>query len=175
MTDDRHSQEAGFTLVELLVGIAMALVITMAAVSMFTSMTHKQPEVTRGANLIGTARNAVEKMSIDIRGGERATLLSPSQLDLTTTCQATRTSPSESCEVKYRCQQEAGQSTSSCTRQVGTKTRTVVRGLASSNVFCVYPTAEPTKECGVQGTAAVRYVGVDLEFPGAAGARCRPG
>jgi type II secretory pathway pseudopilin PulG len=165
MVTHRHNSEAGFTLVELLVGIAMALVITMAAVSMFTAMTRKQPEVTEAADIIGTARNAVEKLTIDIREGQSATVPSAHELNLVTPCSVITAGTTGSCEIKYRCAEEVGRTTSSCTRQSGASTKTVITGLSTREIFCVFPTSEVGKECGAQGGTTPRYVGVNLEFP----------
>jgi len=165
MTADRHDPEAGFTLVELLVGIAMALVVTMAAVSMFTAMTRKQPEVTQAADIVGTARNAVEKLTIDIRQGQSASVPNAHELNLVIPCSVITAGDTGNCEISYRCTQEVGRTTSSCTRQFGTKIKTVITGLSTKEIFCVFPTSEVGKECGAQGTTAPRYVGVNLEFP----------
>lgn len=161
MTTDRHNPESGFTLIELLVGVAMALVITVAAVSMFTSELHKQPEITQAADVIGTARNAAEKLTSEIREGESASVPNAHELDLVIPCSAS----TSGCKIKYRCGQEVGKTTSSCTRQSGATTKTVISGLASKEIFCVYPTSEVGKECGAQATTPPRYVGVNLEFP----------
>ncbi len=165
MTHNLNSSEAGFTLIELLVGIAMALVITMAAVAMFSSILDHQSDSTQAADVIGTARNASEKLTVDVREGEKATLPNAHELNLVIPCSAITSGTTGSCEVKYRCSKEFGKTTSSCTRQSGASTKTVVTGLTSKEIFCVYPTSEVGKECGVQATTAPRYVGINLEFP----------
>jgi prepilin-type N-terminal cleavage/methylation domain-containing protein len=170
MTPDRHDNDAGFTLVELLIGMTMSLVIVMAAVAMFTSTLHTQPKETATADVLGTARNAVEKMTTDLREGEKATLATPSSLVLTTPCTE---SNEVSCEIRYQCAQEVGLSTFDCTRTAEGTTTTTVKGLANGEVFCVFPTSSAGKECGLESTnpelASVerepRYVGITLEFP----------
>jgi prepilin-type N-terminal cleavage/methylation domain-containing protein len=159
MNTHRHDNEDGFTLVELLVGMAMALIITAAAVTMFTSVMHRQPEATAAANVIGTARNAVETMTGDLREGVSATVSEPSSLQLVKPC------GEENCTISYRCEVELGKSTSRCTRTLEGATKTIASGLASDEVFCVYPTASVGKECGIEGTETPRYVGITLEFP----------
>jgi prepilin-type N-terminal cleavage/methylation domain-containing protein len=166
MTTDRHDSEAGFTLIELLVGMAMMLIITLAAVSMFTSVLHRQPESTEAADVIGTARNAAEKITADLREGEGATVSNPSELHLMTPC----SEGSGSCEIAYQCGEEVGATTFRCTRASGGTTRTIVTGLSSDQVFCVYPTATAGIECGPQGATGPRYVGIKLEFPSHKGA-----
>jgi prepilin-type N-terminal cleavage/methylation domain-containing protein len=165
MTPHPNKNDAGFTLVELLVGMAMALVITMAAVAMFSSILDRQSSSTEAADVIGTARNAAEKLTVDIREGEKATVANASELKLVTPCSAITAGATGSCEIKYSCGQEVGAVTYSCSREVGGTRKTVVTGLASKEIFCVYPTSAVGKECGAQGTVAPRYVGVNLEFP----------
>jgi prepilin-type N-terminal cleavage/methylation domain-containing protein len=161
----RHSDERGFTLVELLVGMAMALVVTAAAVTMFSSIIDHQSDSTQAADVIGTARNAAEKLTTDIREGQSATVPSPHELNLVTPCSVITAGATGSCEIKYRCAQAVGRLTASCTRESGGASRTVITGLSTKEIFCVYPTSEVGKECGAQGTTAPRYVGINLEFP----------
>jgi prepilin-type N-terminal cleavage/methylation domain-containing protein len=166
MRPTNRNSESGFTLVELLVGMAMALVITAAAVAMFSSILGRQKDSTQAADVIGTARNAAEKLVTDIREGEKATLPNAHELELVTPCSVIGAGAvGEECKIDYRCAQEAGKTTFSCTRQVGASAKTVMSGLSTKDIFCVYPTSEVGKECGAQGTATPRYVGVNLEFP----------
>lgn len=162
MTTDRQNDESGFTLIELLVGIAMALVITMAAVAMFSSILDHQSDSTQAADVIGTARNAAEKLTSEIREGESATLVNAHELNVVTPCPAS----TAGCTVNFNCAfQQAGETTYSCVRSAGGTNKTVITGLASREVFCVYPTSEVGKECGAQATVRPRYVGFSLEFP----------
>jgi prepilin-type N-terminal cleavage/methylation domain-containing protein len=165
MIASRHSDESGFTMIELLVGIAMALVITMAAVTMFNSIINHQSDSTQAADIIGTARNAAEKLTTDVREGEKATVVQPYELQLVTPCSTITAGATGSCEIIYSCARELGKTTYSCSRSVSGTTKTVITGLASREVFCVYPTSESGKECGAQGVVTPRYVGIDLEFP----------
>jgi prepilin-type N-terminal cleavage/methylation domain-containing protein len=172
MATKRNDSEAGFTLVELLVGMAMSLIIAAAAVAMFTNTIHRQPEETATADVLGTARNAVEKITTDLREGEKATLSGPSSLMVKVPC----TANAEGCEVSYRCAQEAGLATYYCTRTSEGSTTTIVKDLANGEVFCVFPTATAGKECGLEMTALTspqvaeverepRYVGITLRYP----------
>lgn len=142
----------------------MMLILTFAAVSMFTSILHRAPEATKTADVIGNARNAVEKITTELRGGAKATLVNAYELKLVSPC----TSSANGCETVYKCAVESGKTTYACTKTVATKTTTVLNGLSSRNVFCVYPTSETTKECGKESTSATlapRYVGVTIELP----------
>jgi prepilin-type N-terminal cleavage/methylation domain-containing protein len=169
MNIDRRDNEAGFTLIELIVGIAMALIITMGAASMFGTELHRQSASTQAADVIGTARNAVEKITVDLREGVNATLPNPSELDVTTKCSNIGSSQPGNCVIQYRCAQELGAASYSCSRTVEGRTKTVVSGLSSQEIFCVYPTASVGKECGAQGNDPARYVGFTLEFPSHSG------
>jgi Tfp pilus assembly protein PilW len=164
MTPHNLKDSSGFTLVELLVGISMTLIITFAAVSMFNTILHRQPESTQAADVIGMARNASETITAELRRGAGATLTKASELTLKTSCEG------KSCEPVYACAKETGKTTYSCSRTVGTKSKTLVTGLSSGEVFCVYPTATSGSECGAQSTTAPRYVGIKLEFPSHKGA-----
>src|SRR6185503_3092822 len=106
-----------------------------------------------------------EKLTTDIREGEKATVPNAHELELEIPCSVITAGTTGPCQVNYRCAQEVGKTTSSCTRQYGGNTKTVIRGLSTKEIFCVYPTSEVGKECGAQGTTAPRYVGINLEFP----------
>jgi Tfp pilus assembly protein PilW len=168
MATKRNDSEAGFTLVELLVGMTMSLILVIAAVAMFTSTLHREPKATAMADVLGTARNAVEKMTTDLRKGEKATLATPSSLVLNVPCTGSAANAEGSCEISYQCAQEPRLTTFSCTRTSEGTTTTIVKGLASDEVFCVFPTATAGKECGLESMVAEkkpRYVGVTLQFP----------
>jgi prepilin-type N-terminal cleavage/methylation domain-containing protein len=175
MATNRNDNQAGFTLVELLVGMAMSLIVVLAAVAMFTSTLHTEPKETATADVIGTARNAVEKLTTDLREGEKAALFSSSSLVLTTPCSDSGSSAEGSCEIFYQCQPEIVRPTFECVRQGDGPPETIVTGLASDEVFCVFPTPTPGKECGSQEPGSEnepgyverepRYVGITLEFP----------
>jgi prepilin-type N-terminal cleavage/methylation domain-containing protein len=164
MIRETRSDESGFTLVELLVGIAMMLIITFAAVSMFTSVLNRTKDTTKTADVVGDARLAVEKLTSEIREGQKATLVSSYELKLVSPC----TSSSAGCEAVFKCALETGKTTYACTKTAAGATTTLVSGLTSRNVFCVYPTSESTVECGKESTSASlapRYVGIVIELP----------
>jgi Tfp pilus assembly protein PilW len=173
MTTKRKDSDAGFTLVELLVGMTMSLIIVIAAVAMFTSTLHREPKATATADVLGTARNAVEKMTTELREGEKATLSGTSSLVLTTPCTGAGASTEGTCEDRYQCAREVGLSTFDCTRTSGGTTTTIVKGLANAEVFCVFPTSSSGKECGLELTnpelpaseREPRYVGITVQFP----------
>jgi prepilin-type N-terminal cleavage/methylation domain-containing protein len=162
----RETREDGFTLIEMLIAMAMALVVTAAAVTFLISVMHRQPQTTSSADVIGNARSAVEKITADLREGAEATTSQPSELQMTAKCSQVGSGAAGTCEVKFSCIQEASLATYACTRSVnGAETTTIISGLASGKVFCVYPTSEVGSECGLQGSSAPLYVGVKLELP----------
>lgn len=155
---------AGFTLIELLVATAMMIVIVSAAVVMLTSVMHREPQVSSGADRIGNARNAFEKMTADLREGVDLTTATTSQVTVNTFCgQAEGT---EGCSVSYSCPEEVGLGTFECVRQVGDEApATIINGLASPDLFCFYPNNEGS-ECGQVGLEEdPTYVGIRLQFP----------
>lgn len=162
-----HGCEDGFTLVELLIGMTMALLVTAAAVMFLISIMHRQPKTTSSADVIGNARNAVEKITNDVRVGESATTLRPSELQVTARCSQVGSNATGNCEVAYSCFQDLGKTTYECQRSVsGGLATTVVTGLASGEIFCVYPTLDASSECGPQEVGEPpKYVGVKVELP----------
>lgn len=169
----RRRSEEGFTLIELLVAGALSIVVTAGAVLFLVSVIHRQPKISESAEVIGNARNAVEKITADLREGESATLLSTSELLVTTNCEDAGGSRGL-CQVAYTCSQESGQTTYDCQRRLpGSPAVTVASGLISADVFCVAPTTamEPTPigekemKCGPEQGATPLYVGVTLELP----------
>ncbi len=160
------TDESGFTLIEMLIAMSMGLLVTAAAVIFLISVMHRAPKTTASADVIGNARVAVEQITADLRVGESATTSQPSELKVTAECSQVGSSEAGSCEVVYSCFSEVGESTYKCQRSVsGGPATTVVSGLGSGQVFCVYPTSEAAAECGPQGEEAPLYVGVTLELP----------
>jgi type II secretory pathway pseudopilin PulG len=155
--------ESGFTLIELLIATAMMIIITAAAVTMITSVIRQTPKISNRSDQIGSARNAMEKITAEVRQGKEATSTGPSQMTLKTFCGSS--GRATECTVSYSCAIESGKSTYACSRTVSGVTAKVVGGLASSEVFCFYPNTE-SKECGTaSSTSLPRYVGVKVRLP----------
>jgi prepilin-type N-terminal cleavage/methylation domain-containing protein len=160
------SREDGYTLIEMLVAMAMATLVTGAAVMLLLTIMHRQPKTTSTADVIGNARNALEKITQDVRVGKTATVAQPSELKVKAECSQVGSTGTGECEVAYSCLQESGKLTYKCQRSVsGGAATTVISGLASAQVFCVYPTSEAGKECGPQGSETVLYAGIKVELP----------
>ena len=144
-------EEAGFTLVELMVAMVLGLIVIGTSVMVFTSASQNQPKANSKSADIEEARTGMERMIRELRQGSNVT---------GTASQVTVVYPHNpvcggSCTVVYSC--TAG----NCTRSQGGTTRTLVTGLSSNNVFTysVCP-LEPTK---------VNYVTATLAFPGSNG------
>src|ERR1700744_1256648 len=138
---DLNSEE-GFTLIELLVAAGLSIVVVAAAVLFLISVVHRQPKVSESAEVIGNARNALEKITQDIRAGESANVLAPWELGVEREC--SQGAAGESCTVLYQCTEEAGLATYECKRyQIpGEMITTVATGLMSNKIFCAFPTDE---------------------------------
>src|ERR1700749_4135166 len=114
-SNSRSSSESGLTLVELVVAMSMAIVITGAAVAMLVSSLNRQPDLTERADQVGTAQTAVERMVRDVRQGivgktVLTTSASTSKLELETyvgsQCGTTAVTTATKCKVTYTCETE---------------------------------------------------------------------
>jgi len=157
-------EEAGLTLIELLVAAAMSVVLVGAASSMMISAVQTQPELSKRAQDISTARWVLERMTREIRNGIAVDSASGSAVSFRayvrhTACGGTTALPSSSsaivCEVTYNCS-----SGTSCTRieaspgvYTGTA-KTIFSGIASNKVFNFSPSP-----------SEATFVGVTLRFP----------
>ena len=156
-------------MVELLIASAMSIVLVGAAGTMVISAMKSQPDVSKRANNISSARWVLERMTREIRNGVK---VDPSSTASSvafrtyvrhTTCGGTTplasTSPSIECEVTYIC------TTTACSRTetapgvlTGGTPETIYSGLGSSEVFSYTPSA-----------AAATYVRVTLRIPNPSG------
>ena len=177
----RLRSEGGFTLVELLVASAMSIVLVGAVGSMMISAVRSQPQLTKRAQNITTARWVLERMTREIRNGiavDKATSSSVSFRTYVrrTTCGGSGVPAAGTsaipCEVTYTC------TTTSCTRleaapgvYTGTPT-TIFSGLGNSNVFCYVPsTSADSLSCGTAKTplGGTTYIGLNLYIPNPSG------
>jgi len=159
-----RDNEAGLTLVELLVAAAMSVVIVGGATAMLISAVRAQPKLSKKNQDITTARYVLERMTREIRNGVtvyQEPAPTGSEVSFLTqvrreggTCgglpSESTTSPSVECRVTYRC------STTECTRTEtapavtsgGTPT-TLVSGLDSNQVFNYEPSTEEPVYVGI--------------------------
>lgn len=156
--------EAGLTLIEMLVAMAMSVVLVGAASSMMISAVRSQPDISKRAQDVSTSRWILERMTREIRNGIAVDSASGSVVSFRayvrhTTCGGTTALPSSSsaivCEITYNCS-----SGTSCTRieaspgvYTGTA-KTIFSGIASDKVFNFSPSS-----------SEATFIGVTLRFP----------
>ncbi len=175
-----HDGEAGMTLIELLVAAAMSVVIVGASTAMLISAVKAQPEQSKRAQNITTARYQLDRLTHEIRNGVSVTAATPSQVSFVARVRrvscggSVPTDPeinSIQCQVTYTC------SATSCGRveapleSTSGPSTTVVTGIDDAAVFCFVPSTntDPT-ECGpAQPEVPPTYVGVNLHVPNPTG------
>jgi type II secretory pathway pseudopilin PulG len=141
-------REAGYTLVELLVGITMMLLVLGAAFTLLQIVTRSEPQIRDANASIQDAQIAAERMAQELRqtyavNSATATTLSVNTyLQQSTSCAGSGGSETaRQCRVVYTCGSGA------CTRTVsevdggGAQTATVISGLTSGAVFGYSPSA----------------------------------
>ena len=165
-----NGDQAGFTLVELLVASAMGVIVVGATGSLVVSAMKRQPEVSKRAQTITTARWVLERMTREIRNGKQVEPgASQSSIALVTfvrrsACgeggvQAPGT-PAIECRVTYSCTATACSRTESVPGSpVGSGVKaTIFTGIDSNNVFSYAPNAE-----------APTFVRISLRMPNPSG------
>lgn len=171
--------EAGLTLIELLVASAMSVVIVGAVGTMLISAVRNQPQISKRAQNISTARWVLERMTREIRNGVRVDVATSSKVTFITYVRRTAcgvagelpsSSPAIKCQVTYTC------TASACTRseanEGGTGTpKTVFTGINSSEAFCYVPSsAVDPLSCGATANpTGTTYIGVALRIPNPTG------
>jgi type II secretory pathway pseudopilin PulG len=159
--------EDGVTLVELLVGAAMGIVLMSAVATLVIGALRFQPQITKKAENVSGVRWVLERMTRELRGGERIELGELSKVvfigySRRSPCGSTTVLPSGTpsihCKITYSC------TTTACSRTeappdsaagAGT-TQTLFTGINSNQVFTYQPSGDPTK---------ATYVKVMLRVP----------
>jgi prepilin-type N-terminal cleavage/methylation domain-containing protein len=169
-------REHGFTLPEVLIGIALTLIIGAAGMGLLTSALGREPAGRERAADIQHARAFIERIGREVRQGNSVVSATASTFTLityvhTTSCgiAAGANSPAILCQVTYACG-------TSCTRTVrnvdGTGTapvQTLVGGLSGQPVF-TYASAYSAAPCpGSSSATNPEYVCIRLQFPAAGG------
>jgi type II secretory pathway pseudopilin PulG len=171
------SAEAGLTLVELLVAAAMSVVLVGAAASMLIGTVRDQPQISKRAQNVSSARWVLERMTREIRNGieVNAETATSSSVSLRTYVRSTAcgsgvapaaTEPAIACQVTYRC------TASGCSRteaapgvETGTE-KTLFEGIDDPAVFCYVPSSnEDPRACGPVGKEKPTYIRVTLHIP----------
>jgi type II secretory pathway pseudopilin PulG len=175
-----RGEEAGLTLVELLVAAAMSVVIVGAAGSMLISAVRDQPSISKRAQNVSSARWVLERMTREIRNGIviNPTTATAAKVSFQTYVRRSAcgggipsqaSTPAIACQVTYSC------TTTACSRTEGAPgveasppgTRsTIFSGINSPAVFCYVPSAAANPStCGPIGKEAPTYIGVTLHIP----------
>jgi prepilin-type N-terminal cleavage/methylation domain-containing protein len=165
-TPSRLGDEHGFTLVELLVAVALMLIIVAAAMGLLVTSNNSQPRISKRASALQQGRVLTERITRELRQGVGvATTPTASTLSLLTyvghsACGSSQVGAARQCRVTYSCATNG-----ICTRTErnpdGTGTAPAVRvaeGLRSNAVFSYQPT-----------TVNPTFVGIRLEYPAADG------
>lgn len=173
----RIDDEAGMTLIELLVAMIMGIIVVGGATAMLISAVRTQPQQQKQAQSISTARFELERMTREIRNGINITVANPNSVSFVARVRRTAcggsvatsaSTPSIQCQIVYSC------TTTACTRierQVGSTSggapTTIVRDIDSSSVFCFVPSANPDPtECGpAKAGTSPTYIGLTLSVP----------
>jgi type IV pilus assembly protein PilW len=165
----RADGEEGFTLVELLVASAMGVVVMAAVASLVLSAVRGQPRITKQAENISIARQALGRMTRELRTGisvdaehAKPNLVSFQGYVRHTSCGSSAVlasgTPSIKCQITYSC------TTTACSRieaPLGIFTGTsqqLITGLGSDQVFTYLPEEKNPK-----------YVKITLRVPNPAG------
>ena len=167
------AEEAGFTLVELLVAASISLIVLGGIVMLLTSVLRSQPENEDRAAQIQDARVVLERAVRELRQGKAVPGAPGTSTQLTVDAYTRSgcnggppTAKAVLCRVTYACVQGGG--SSSCTRRAGPgAARTIVTGLASPNVFSYGATTSP--ECNLTTIGVPSLVCLKLTYAGAGG------
>ena len=161
------SSQAGFTLVETLVAMAMSLVLLFAVTALITSSVTDQPQISQKNANVQTARWVLDRLTREIRLGASVESATSSSVSFQTfvrrpTCGGggtlTPASPATRCEVTYTVTGGTLRRTEANPNVFTGTPETVVSGLSSSAVFSYTPSSvSPT------------YIGVTLTIPNATG------
>jgi type II secretory pathway pseudopilin PulG len=151
---EHQARQAGFTLVELLVGMILTLAVIMLALPVIDGAFRTEGRVETAALSIGDARVFSERVGRDLRLTDQVFAASSNSLSVETYVRRTacgsgvasaETDPAIQCPVTYSC------SGGTCTRQEGTSApETLVTGLSSDDVFSYSPDSSDPRFVGLQ-------------------------
>jgi type II secretory pathway pseudopilin PulG len=160
------ADEAGFTLVELLVGAAMGVVLMGAVVSLVIGAVKYQPRITKKAENVTEARWVLERMTRELRNGERIEASSSSSQIVfisyerhspcgSTTMLGSET-PSVPCKITYSCTAPSCSRTEAPPTGSGAgSTQLLYKGINSNQVFSYPPSGKPVEATYVKVTFRV--------------------
>jgi type II secretory pathway pseudopilin PulG len=165
----RAGDEGGVTLIELLVAATMGVILFAAAASLMISALRSQPEISKRAQTISTARWVMERFTQEIRNGIAVApgKATGSEVSFTTyvrtpTCGGTGTLAAGSkaipCQVTYKCTPTACWRTEAAPGVYIGTARKIFSGIESASVFNYTPSA-----------AEVKFIEITLRFPNPTG------
>lgn len=174
--------EAGLTLIELLVASAMSVILVGAVGTMVIGAVRHQPEVSERAAAVSQMRWVLERATREIRNGVAVDVAQASASSVTFRTQVRRAAcggappsstnvPTIECMVTYACTASACTRTEAPLEGGGGSTETMVEGIGDSSVFCYVPSAEvdPSK-CGpVDPATPPTFVGLSFRVPNPSG------
>ena len=158
--------ERGLTLIEMLVAMAMAIVVTGAAVAMLVSVMKRQPDLTERSDQVGQARVATERLVRDVRqavvGSVNETTATGKRVEFETyvdgRCGTETVTAGKRCKVVYSCAAEK------CTRASGGATTGVVIAEGVKNYKEVFEYVKGPSPCSAIVGEKVMFLGVKLEL-----------
>lgn len=162
----RARGEDGYTLIELLVAAAMGAVVMSAVAMLVISAVRGQPEISKKAQNITTARWVLDRITHEIRNGISVTKAEPDKVTFQvyvrrSTCGGAGTLPSTTpaikCYVTYSCTTVACFRSESASSATAGTPKQVFSGIDSNQVFTYVPEAAEASE--------VTYVKATLRLP----------
>jgi Tfp pilus assembly protein PilV len=172
--------EAGLTLIELMVAVAMSVTIVGAATAMLISAVRTQPEQSKRAQNITTARYQLDRLTRELRNGVKVTTATPAEVSLVARVRRVSCGGSVpedpdigaiQCQITYACEPTYCTRVEAPLESTSGQAVKVVTGIDDPNVFCFVPSSnEDPTECGpAQEEASPTYIGVVLHVPNPSG------
>jgi prepilin-type N-terminal cleavage/methylation domain-containing protein len=165
----RARAEDGFTLIELLVASAMGAVVMSAVAMLVISAVRGQPQISKQAQNITTARWVLDRLTHEIRNGLAVTKATPDEVSFQvyvrrSTCGGSATLPATTpaikCQVTYSCTTTACSRTESAPGTSEGTPKQIFSGIDSNQVFTYVPPIAEQSEA-----FKVTYVKVTLSLP----------
>lgn len=169
----RLRSEEGYTLIELLVASTMGVVVMGAVALLVIAAVKDQPQISKEAQNITTARWVLERFTHEIRDGSAVKYAGESKFSFETyvrhsTCGGTAelasTTPAIKCQVTYACTATACTRTESPPGSESGTAQQIFSGIDSSQVFSYTP--QPTSPTQA---SEVTYVKATLQLPNPSG------
>jgi Tfp pilus assembly protein PilW len=163
---DSVKSQHGISLIEMVVAMSMAVVITGAAVSMMVSVLKSQPDLTERSDQVGKSRVGVDRFVREIRqgvvGSVKANTAAGFEFEtyVDSKCGTTTVSVATKCKVVYACASEK------CTRTTGPTgaTSSVTFGEKIKNPSAVFEYVAGTAPCSKVTGEPITFVAVKLEM-----------